>query len=157
MTPVPTRPEASVSVSRCSMQTSSTSDHLATLQYTTSPEHFDKVNIYTLGYRIPLYSLGDSIDLYGGYSDVDSGTVQSGVLSLNVSGKGAFAGVRYNQNLTVSVHNEHRVLYGFDYGASRTTSTTPASRLAPLPRPCRSASAMRAAAHSAGGASSADG
>jgi len=90
-------------------------DHLATLQYTTSPEHFDKVNIYTLGYRIPLYRWGDSLDLYGGYSDVDSGTVQSGVLSLNVSGKGAFAGVRYNQNLTRIGSYEHRVLYGFDY------------------------------------------
>jgi hemolysin activation/secretion protein len=90
-------------------------DHLATFQFTTSPEKIDKVNIYNLGYRIPLYSWGDSIDLYGGYSDVDSGSVQSGVLSLNVSGKGTFAGIRYNQNLTRIGSYEHRVLYGFDY------------------------------------------
>lgn len=90
-------------------------DHLATFQYTISPEKIDKVNIYSLGYRIPLYRWGDSIDLYGGYSDVDSGTVQSGVLSLNVSGKGTFAGFRYNQNLTRLGSYEHRLLYGFDY------------------------------------------
>lgn len=90
-------------------------DHLLTLQYTTSPDHADKVSIYSFGYRVPLYSWGDSIDFYGGYSDVDSGTVQSGILSLNVSGKGTFAGVRYNQNLTRIGSYEHRILYGFDY------------------------------------------
>lgn len=90
-------------------------DHLATAQYTTSPDHADKVSIYSLGYRIPLYNWGDSLDLYGGYSDVDSGTVQSGVLSLNVSGKGTFAGIRYNQNLTRLGSYEHRLMYGFDY------------------------------------------
>jgi hemolysin activation/secretion protein len=90
-------------------------DHLATFQYTTSPEKTDRVSVYTLGYRIPLYSLGDSIDLYGGYSDVNSGTATSGILSLNVSGKGMYAGVRYNQNLTRMGSYEHRILYGFDY------------------------------------------
>ncbi len=90
-------------------------DHLLTLQYTTSPDHLDKVSIYNFGYRVPLYSLGDSLDIYGGYSDVDSGTVQSGVLSLNVSGKGTFAGLRYNQNLVRIGSYEHRLLYGFDY------------------------------------------
>lgn len=90
-------------------------DHLLTLQYTTSMNHMDKVNIYNFGYRMPLYNMGDSLDVYGGYSDVNSGTVQSGVLSLNVSGKGAFAGVRYNQNLVRHGSYEHRILYGFDY------------------------------------------
>ncbi len=90
-------------------------DHLATFQYTTSPDHLDKVSIYSFGYRLPLYNLGDSIDFYGGYSDVDSGSVQSGVLSLSVSGKGTFAGIRYNQNLTRIGSYEHRILYGFDY------------------------------------------
>lgn len=90
-------------------------DHLATLQYIISPEKIDKVNIFSLGYRIPLYRLGDSIDFYGGHSDVDSGTVQSGVLALNVNGQGTFAGLRYNQNLTRIASYEHRLLYGFDY------------------------------------------
>lgn len=90
-------------------------DHLLTLQYTTSPNHLNDVNIYSIGYRIPLYSMGDSVDLYGGYSDVNSGTIQSGVLSLNVSGKGAFGGIRYNQNLIRRGSYEHKLLYGLDY------------------------------------------
>lgn len=91
------------------------SDNLLTLQYTTSPDHLDKVSIYNAGYRIPIYGWGDSIDLYGGYSDVYSGTVQAGLLAMNVSGKGAFGGIRYNQNLTRVGTYEHRLLYGFDY------------------------------------------
>ena len=90
-------------------------DHLFTFQYTTSPDHLEEVSIYSLGYRIPLYTWGDSLDLYGGYSDVDSGAVQSGILSLNVSGKGSFAGIRYNQNLVRRGEYEHRLMYGFDY------------------------------------------
>lgn len=90
-------------------------DHLLTLQYITTPNHLDKVSIYNIGYRIPFYSIGDSVDLYGGYSDVDSGTIQSGVLSLNVSGKGSFGGIRYNQNLIRHGSYEHRLMYGFDY------------------------------------------
>lgn len=95
-------------------------DHLLTLQYITSPSQLEKVKIYSFGYRIPFYKLGDSVDLYGGYSDVDSGTVQTGtvqtgILNLNVSGKGTFAGVRYNQNLIRKGSYEHRILYGIDY------------------------------------------
>lgn len=47
-------------------------DHLVTLQYITSPENVDKVTVLGMGYRIPLYTLGDSIDLYATYSDIDS-------------------------------------------------------------------------------------
>lgn len=90
-------------------------DHLASFQYTMSPEHQEKVNIYSGGYRIPLYNLGDSIDFYGGYSDVDSGTVVSGLSNLDISGKGAFAGARYNQNLQRVSSYEHRFIYGIDY------------------------------------------
>ncbi|MDD2854979.1 MAG: ShlB/FhaC/HecB family hemolysin secretion/activation protein [Desulfuromonadaceae bacterium] len=94
-------------------------DHLLTFQYTTSPAHWNDVNIYNLGYRIPLYRLGDSLDLYGGYSDVDSGTVSvqtsGGEAGINVSGKGTFAGIRYNQNLLRIGSYEHRILYGVDY------------------------------------------
>jgi hemolysin activation/secretion protein len=67
-------------------------DHLLTLQYVTAPERPSKVAIYSAGYRIPLYSLGDSIDLFGGYSDVDSGTVAAGVFDLKVSGRGIISG-----------------------------------------------------------------
>jgi hemolysin activation/secretion protein len=87
-------------------------DHLLTLQYITSPDHLEKVNIYSLGYRIPFYSWGDSLDLYAGYSNVDSGKVSS---DIQISGKGAFGGLRYNLNLTRLGSYEHKIIAGFDY------------------------------------------
>ena len=91
------------------------SDHLLTLQYITSPDHLEQMNIYSLGYRIPFYTLGDSLDLYAGYSDVDSGSVSSGILNLAVSGKGTFGGFRYNLNLARISSYEHKIIVGFDY------------------------------------------
>ena len=91
------------------------SDHLLTLQYITSPDHMKQMNIYSMGYRIPFYAWGDSLDLYAGYSDVDSGTVSSGILNLAISGKGTFGGFRYNLNLARIGSYEHKIIAGFDY------------------------------------------
>jgi hemolysin activation/secretion protein len=71
-------------------------DHVLNLQYVTNPEHPSKVKILGAGYRIPLYSLSSSLDLIGGYSDVDSGTLQG---LFNVSGSGTILGTRYNYYL----------------------------------------------------------
>jgi hemolysin activation/secretion protein len=90
-------------------------DHLATLQYITSPEKADKVTIVGFGYRMPLYAFGDSIDLYASYSDVDSGTVYAGTSDIQVSGRGVFFGARYNQNLARIGRYEHKLSYGLDY------------------------------------------
>ena len=90
-------------------------DHLVTLQYVTSPEKIDKVTILGFGYRIPLYSFGDSLDLYATYSDIDSGTVQAGITDMQISGRGSFFGFKYNQNLTHIGSYEHKLSYGLDY------------------------------------------
>jgi len=92
-------------------------DHLLTLQYKTSTEHPEDVGIYAIGYRLPLYSLGDSLDLYAAYADIDSGTVSTGVVDLNVAGKGTILGARYNQNLAHRGEYEHFISYGIDYRA----------------------------------------
>jgi hemolysin activation/secretion protein len=92
-------------------------DHLLTLQSIWSPEKVDQVSIYSLGYRAPLYSLGASIDLVGAYSNVDSGAITAGIGSMNVSGKGAILGLRYNQNLTRFGNYEHKLTLGLDYRA----------------------------------------
>jgi len=92
-------------------------DQLLTLQYITSPENLKDVNIYSLGYRIPLYSLGASIDLIGAYSDVDSGSISAASYNMNVSGKGTILGLRYNQNLTRIGNYEHKIILGLDYRA----------------------------------------
>jgi hemolysin activation/secretion protein len=92
-------------------------DHLLTLQYITSPEKIDKVNIYSVGYRIPLYSLGSSIDLIGAHSNVNSGAISAASYDMNVSGKGSILGLRYNQNLTRFGNYEHKLILGLDYRA----------------------------------------
>lgn len=92
-------------------------DQLLTLQYITSPEKLDKVHIYSIGYRAPLYALGASFDLIAAHSNVDSGTISAADSSLNVSGKGTILGVRYNQILTRLGDYEHKLILGLDYRA----------------------------------------
>ena len=92
-------------------------DHLLTLQYITSPEKIDHVSIYSLGYRVPFYSLGSSLELIGAYSNVDSGTISVAANNMNVSGKGSILGIHYNQNLTRISSYEHKVTLGLDYRA----------------------------------------
>lgn len=92
-------------------------DHVATFQYTTSPEKPERVSIYGLGYRIPLYAWGDSLDLFAAHSDVDSGTLTAGVLALSVSGKGKVHGARYNQTLPRLGDYEQKLVYGIDHKA----------------------------------------
>lgn len=89
-------------------------DHVLTAQYITSPQNTNDVEVFGVGYRIPLYGLGDSIDLIGGYSTVDSGTVQG---LFDVSGQGAVYAFRYNHNLRKFGDIEHRFVYGLDYRA----------------------------------------
>jgi len=92
-------------------------DHLLTLQYITSPEKIERVSIYSLGYRIPFYSLGSSLELLGAYSNVDSGTISAAANNMNVSGRGSILGIHYNQNLTRIGAYEHKVTLGLDYRA----------------------------------------
>jgi hemolysin activation/secretion protein len=92
-------------------------DHLLTLQYITSPENLQNVNIYSLGYRIPVYSLGSSLDLIGAYSNVNSGAINVASSDMNISGKGTILGLHYNQNFTRIGPYEHKLTLGLDYRA----------------------------------------
>lgn len=89
-------------------------DHQMTFQYLTNPEHPSKVTVLGLGYHIPLYESGNSLDFILGYSDVDSGTVQQ---LFTVSGAGTVALARYNLNLNRIGEYEHRLTFGIDYKA----------------------------------------
>lgn len=95
-------------------------DHTFTAQYVTSPTKHDQVAIYGLGYRIPYYRLHSTLDLFAGYSDVDSGTVQG---LFNVSGKGSIFGGRWNYHLPKWDDIEHRVFAGLDYRAFQNNVT----------------------------------
>lgn len=89
-------------------------DHILTLQFITSPTKLDKVAVYGFGYKIPLYSRGDSVDMVAGYSNVNSGIVQDLFL---VSGQGSIFALRYNQALPKWGDLEHKLIYGLDYRA----------------------------------------
>ncbi len=92
-------------------------DHIASIQYTTTVEKPSKVSVYGLGYHIPLYDQNASIDLFAGYSNVDSGAITTGSLNVAVSGKGGVYGARYNQMLAKRGSLESRLVYGIDYRA----------------------------------------
>ena len=89
-------------------------DHVLTAQYTTSPENPSKVTSLGVGYRIPFYARGDSLDLVGGYSNVDSGRVQN---LFDITGQGAVYAVRYNHSLPKWGEIEQKITYGLDYRA----------------------------------------
>lgn len=92
-------------------------DHVGSLQYTTTLEEPSRVSVFGAGYHIPLYLLGDSVDLYASYSDIDSGLVSAGVLNLGVSGKGAVYGARYNHTLARRGELDARLVLGADVKA----------------------------------------
>lgn len=89
-------------------------DHVATLNYTTSPEKPKEVNLYSLSYRLPLYEWGDSVDFIAAKSDVDAGSTATVAGPLAFSGRGEVLGVRYNWLLPRRGEYSHRVVFGFD-------------------------------------------
>lgn len=89
-------------------------DQILNIQYVTNPEHPSKVQIWGLGYRIPLYSHSSAIELFAGYSDVSSGTLQG---LFNVSGSGTILGARFNIYLPKIGEYEHKLYAGLDYRA----------------------------------------
>ncbi len=88
--------------------------HVFTGQYITSVERPGQVAIAALNHRVPLPALGDSIDLYGVYADVDSGVVSE---LFNVRGRGTVAGLRYQRNLAPTAALRHRLSAGFEVRA----------------------------------------
>ena len=94
-------------------------DHVFTAQYTTSPENPSKINVYGAGYHIPLYSLRDSLDFYGSYSNVNAGQVSAGLLDLAVSGAGTVFGAHFNRELPRVGHYDSQLTLGFDHKSFR--------------------------------------
>lgn len=92
-------------------------DHVGSFQYTTTVEEPSKVSVYGLGYHVPLYALGDALDLYASYSNIDAGSVSAGLIDLAVSGKGAVYGARYNHTLARRGDVDARLVFGLDIKA----------------------------------------
>lgn len=89
-------------------------DHVLTFQYQTSPDKPKDVSVYALGYRLPLYALGDAIDVYAVKSDVNAGTIAAGPIDLAISGRGTVYGGRYTLNLKRLGGYEQQLAFGFD-------------------------------------------
>ena len=92
-------------------------DHIASAQIITSPGHENDVKIIGLGYKIPLYSLGDSIDIAYGYSNVNSGSVSVAGGVLGISGSGHIASAKYNVYLPSIAKWEQKLSVGLDFRA----------------------------------------
>lgn len=91
-------------------------DHRLTAQFVTSPQSdlsFQDMRIFALGYTIPLYEQGNSLDFFAAYSDVDAGTLLGG--ALDITSKGALFGAHYNWNLNRIGNYQHKLNVGLDY------------------------------------------
>jgi hemolysin activation/secretion protein len=85
-------------------------DHVASVQYTTSPQHTDRVKVLGVGYKVPLYQSGNSLEFSGGYSFVNA---RLGGVS-NFQGGGLLFGMRYNFLLERSGSFDPRFSLGLD-------------------------------------------
>lgn len=90
-------------------------DHAMAAQYTTSPEHEGDVKIFGLSYRIPIYSLADSIDISAGHSDVSNGNITTTAGIFGISGSGDFVSINFNHALPVWREIEQRISLGLNW------------------------------------------
>ena len=92
-------------------------DHVMTLAYTTSPDSPGNVdvNLFSVGYRVPLYSLGDSIDVIFGKSSVIAPCYTPTLGgSLCIVGKVTIFGLRWNHHFPRRGHQSDKLVIGID-------------------------------------------
>lgn len=93
------------------------SDHVLSFQAITSPLRARQVRIYGLGYQAPIYRLNGILGFFFGYSNVNSGLVNTAGGSFNIAGSGKIVGVRYTQYLHKRGDWDHRLSVGIDWKA----------------------------------------
>lgn len=89
-------------------------DHMLSLQLGTSPDHPERSNSLSLGYRVPFYQAGLSLDVIAAVSR-SSSTTNVGFGTTDFVGNGYTVGLRLNQALPSAGEYRHRVAYGLDY------------------------------------------
>ena len=102
-------------------------DQTLTLAYTTALDAPGgvKVDIFSVGYRLPLYALGDSIDvIYGNSGTTTPASVLAPGGTLALNGKGSVFGLRYNHIFPRDGEYSSRLVLGFDYKHINTRCTT---------------------------------
>ncbi len=114
-------------------------DHTLTLAYTTSADAPAgvKVDIFSIGYRIPFYGQGSSLDLIYGKSSVNTpSTTPTLGGALGIVGKGDVFGARWNHYFARRGEYSAKLVYGFDYkyiNARCSTGTQPTDFDPPTP------------------------
>lgn len=102
-------------------------DQVLTLAYTTALDQPSgvKVDIFSIGYRLPLYAIGDSIDLiYGNSGTTTPASVLAPGGTLALNGKGAVFGLRYNHIFPRDGEYTSRLVLGYDYKYMNSRCTT---------------------------------
>ena len=102
-------------------------DHVVSLAYLTSPDSPDGVKIhqYSIGYRMPLYALGDSIDaIFGKSTSTTPSSTPTLGGAINFIGKGDLFGLRYNHHFPRRGEATSRLVAGYDYRDTDTRCTT---------------------------------
>ena len=92
-------------------------DQVVTLNYITAvdPPGGVKVDIFSIGYRVPMYRLGDSIDVIYANSGTNTPATTPGALGLAVNGKGEVFSIRYNHMRPRSGEFSSKIVVGLDY------------------------------------------
>jgi hemolysin activation/secretion protein len=84
-----------------------------------------KLDIYSIGYRLPLYSLGDSIDfIYANSSTNTPSSTQALGSALGINGKGDIFSLRYNHNFARAGEYTSKAVLAYDYKYLNNTCTT---------------------------------
>ncbi len=99
------------------------SDHVVSFQAITSPLRARQVRIYGLGYQVPAYSLNGTFGMFLGYSNVNSGQVNTAAGNFNIAGSGIILGLRYVQLIPKHGDWEHKLVFGYDWRAYQSNVT----------------------------------
>ena len=128
-------------------------DHQLAAQYITSPDNPSDVRVAGLAYRIPLYTIGDSLQFTAIHSTANSGSVSG----FDLTGRGTILSGRYTHNLRPQGAYNHHLGFGLDtrrYNSGLTLQNSGASlntRLNVHPVSLTYSGAWRTQAHQAGG------
>jgi hemolysin activation/secretion protein len=90
-------------------------DHTLSAQFLTSPDNWDNVQIFGMNYRIPVYSLGDSLEFNANHSSVNAGVVNTTDGSFGINGSGDFFGIHFVHLLPRFLDWDQRLNFGADY------------------------------------------
>lgn len=89
-------------------------DHVLSAQFLASLEHPDKVQVYSAGYRLPLYSWNSSVDAFAAKSDVAGVTTATTAGAVSFGARGTILGLRYNYHLPRFEGIEQKLTAGVD-------------------------------------------